>query len=566
VKPWGYKDVAPLVPSPQSRHIFITSCNLSLNHYPITMPKDASLIDEVLAHVDIVDVIAEYVPLKRSGANFAGCCPFHHEKTPSFIVSPQKQIFKCFGCGQGGNVFSFIQEIEKIDFRDAVKFLAEREHIDISHYQTTTAYQQHNKDEKEKLKRMHKLAQDFFVENLKKSPEAMNYLKEKRKLTDETIATFGVGYAPDKSYELLQYLRSQGFTDEDLLQGSLAKKSANSPEIYAFFRHRIMFPIYDLMKNIVGFTARVLNPEELPKYLNSSEHKAFNKSKILYGLSHAKDYLPTFQKLIVVEGQMDVIGLTRLGFPIGVATSGTSLTEEHIKTIKRYTENLYFLFDNDKAGQQATFRALKLCYHQNVFPKLITLPPFVKDVDDVANLENGKETFEQCLETAEDGFLAMFSRRRDASDMNSPVDKQKLINAMFEIILSVGNLAIQEHYKLLLAEKLGFAPEIIAFQLKRYKEGEGRLFVRLQSRYNKASEETETSYQLSRELLFVSLFYKDFLSTLFAFPELTTFATQIAIALPDSLLAKTFNGDLTDPETSDLNEQQLRREKELGEL
>ncbi|MDR3168256.1 MAG: DNA primase [Candidatus Peribacteria bacterium] len=529
------------------------------------MPKDTSLIDEVLAHVDIVDVIANYVPLKRSGANFAGCCPFHHEKTPSFIVSPQKQIFKCFGCGQGGNIFTFIQEIEKIDFRDAVKFLAEREHIDISRYETTTAYQQHNKDEKEKLKRMHKLAQDFFVENLKKSPKAMSYLKEKRKLTDEIISAFGVGYAPDKSYELLQYLRSQGFTDADLLQGSLAKQSANSPETYAFFRHRIMFPIYDLMKNIVGFTARVLNPEESPKYLNSSEHKAFNKSKVLYGLSHAKDYITTFQKLIVVEGQMDVIGLTRLGFPIGVATSGTVLTDEHIKTIKRYTENLYFLFDNDKAGQQATFRALKLCYRQNLFPKLITLPSSVKDVDDVANLKEGKQLFGQYLEKSEDGFLAMFSRLRDASDMNSPVDKQKLINAMFELILSVENLAIQEHYKLLLAEKLSFAPEIITLQLEKYKMGEGRLFLRQQER-QAIQEGAKTSYQLSREALFVSLFYKDFLSSLFAFPELTTFATQIAVALPDSLLAKTFAGDLTDPETSDLNEQQLRREKELGEL
>jgi DNA primase len=144
-------------------------------------------------------------------------------------------------------------------------------------------------------------------------------------------------------------LRNKGFSDDDLLQASLAKRSANSPEIYAFFRNRITFPIYDLMKNVVGFTARVMNPEDQPKYLNSSEHKAFEKSKILYGLSHAKAHINTFQKLIIVEGQMDVIGLSRIGFPIGVATSGTALTEDHIKLLKRYTENLYLLFDNDKA-------------------------------------------------------------------------------------------------------------------------------------------------------------------------------------------------------------------------
>jgi DNA primase len=148
---------------------------------------------------------------------------------------------------------------------------------------------------------------------------------------------------------LLQYLRNQHFTDEDLLQASLAKKNANSPDIYAFFKHRITFPIYDIMKNVIGFTARILNPEDQPKYLNSSEHKAFEKSKILYGLSHAKSHINEFQKLIVVEGQMDVIALARLGFPIGVATSGTSITEDHVKILKRYTENIYFLFDNDKA-------------------------------------------------------------------------------------------------------------------------------------------------------------------------------------------------------------------------
>jgi DNA primase len=249
-------------------------------------------------------------------------------------------------------------------------------------------------------------------------------------------------------------LRNQGFSDEELLQASLARKSANGPDIYSFFKHRITFPIYDIMKNVIGFTARILDPEDQPKYLNSSEHKAFEKSKVLYGLSHAKSFINEFQKLIVVEGQMDVIALTRLAIPIGVATSGTSVTEEHIKILKRYTEHLYFLFDNDKAGQQATFRAMRLCYHQDIFPKIITLPAGMKDVDDVANLENGKQLFEHCLHEAQDGFLVLFERIRANSDMTSPIDKQKLVNAMFELIISVSNVTIQEHYKVLLAEKL----------------------------------------------------------------------------------------------------------------
>lgn len=257
----------------------------------------------------------------------------------------------------------------------------------------------------------------------------------------------------------MQYLRSQGFRDEELLQGSLAKKSANAAEIFAFFKKRITFPIYDLMRNVVGFTARALDADQQPKYLNSSEHKAFNKSKLLYGLSFAKPHLSNHQKLIVVEGQMDVVALASLGFPIGVATSGTALTEDHITLLKRHTDQLFFLFDNDIAGQQATFRALKLCYQQDLFPKIIALPlelmgQTIKDVDDLAHLPQGKEAFQQALDEAQDGFVVTFERLKQTSDRDSPVDKQKMINALFELILSVQNLAIQEHYKSLLAEKL----------------------------------------------------------------------------------------------------------------
>ncbi|MDR2416385.1 MAG: toprim domain-containing protein, partial [Candidatus Peribacteria bacterium] len=337
-------------------------------------------------------------------------------------------------------------------------------------------------------------------------------------------------------------------------------------------------------KNVIGFTARILNPDDQPKYLNSSEHKAFEKSKILYGLSHAKPHINQFQKLIVVEGQMDVIGLHRLGFPIGIATSGTALTSDHIKIIKRFTEHLYFLFDNDQAGQQATFRAMKLCYHQNLFPKIITLPEQVKDVDDVANLEQGKQLFETCLEQAQDGFLMLFERLRNASDMTSPIDKQKLINAMFELIIAVNNLTIQEHYKIFLAEKLGFAPEIINIQFQSYKAGEGKLFLRQQERQEAVT--TSPPYQPSREALFASLFYQEFLEKAWKTQQeqnseagnsplakdeeflqaLMQFAMQVAVAVPESEIAKVFKGTLTEQEKEEMYTLQLRREKEFGEV
>ncbi len=532
------------------------------------MANNTSIVDELLSRIDIVDVVGRYVPLKRAGVNFSGCCPFHNEKTPSFIVSPQKQIFKCFGCGKGGNIFGFIQEYEKVDFWDAVKTLAQQNNIDMSQYQQSSTYQQYAQDEKEKMKRIHKLAQEFFVEHLKKNTPALQYLKEERKLSDQIIAEFGVGYAPDKHYELLQLLRSKGFSDEDLLQASLAKRSANGPDVYSFFRNRITFPIYDLMKNVVGFTARALSPDDQPKYINSAEHKGFEKSKILYGLSHAKNHLNSFWKLIVVEGQMDVIALTRLGFPIGVATSGTALTEQHVKLLKRYTEHVYFLFDNDSAGQQASFKALKMCYYQDVFPKIISLGAESKDADDLANNEHGKQLFETALEAAKDGFLVLFERLRANFDMSSPVDKQKLINAMFELIISVANVTIQEHYKLLLAEKLWFAPEIINVQFQKYKSGDGRIFIKQLEKIE--TEGKAEPYQLNRKWLFACLLYQGFLGKLLGEGEfteaLTAFSMQIAIAIPESHLAKIFKWTLSETEIEEINELQLRREKELGEI
>ena len=525
-----------------------------------------SLIDEVLGRVDIVDVISKYVPLKRAWSNFSACCPFHGEKTPSFIVSPTKQIFKCFWCGKWWNVFSFVQEIERIDFWDAVKLLAEQEHIDVSQYQTTSTYMQKSQDDKEKLKRMQKLAQEFFVSSLKNSPEALNYLHEKRHLEDKFIEDFWIGYANDKHYELLQMLRSKWFSDNDLLEASLAKRNANG-EIYAFFRNRITFPIYDLMKNIVGFSARVINPEDTPKYLNSAENKAFEKSKILYGLSHAKQYLNEQQKIIVVEWQMDVIGLARLWFPVWVATSWTALTEQHIKILKRHTENIYLLFDNDQAWRQATFRALKLCYAQDLFPKIISLPDWFKDADELANNGEWSKLFQECINKAPDWFLEMFDRLRGSFDMNSPVDKTKLINVMFELILSVNNVLIQESYKKVFAEKLWFPFETVDLQFKKYVQWAWKIYVQQQRRQEKETK----PYQPDREQLFNALFYSWFLDSQLEqqsefVQNLTEFAKIVSSIDKEWMLSHVLNGNCTEEEKTLMDEQQLRREKEIWDM
>ena len=524
------------------------------------------LIDEILQNTDIVDVIGRYLPLKRAGSNFSGCCPFHNEKTPSLMVSPTKQIFKCFGCGKGGNVLTFIQEIERIDFRDAVKELAKQQHIDLKKYDTSLKKMTAESDEKGKLKRIHSLAQNFFKEQLKNSSEAMSYLQKDRKLTPELIQLFWLGYAPDKHYELIQLLRSKGFSDADIVDASLAKKNLNG-EIYAFFRNRITFPIFDTMSNVIGFSARVLNPEDKPKYLNSAEHKAFEKSKILYGLNFAKTGIREHEKLIIVEGQMDVLGLARLGLPIGIATSGTALSEHHVKILKRYTENIYLMFDNDGAGQQATQRALKLFYQENLFPRIIKLPEENKDIDDLANTPEGKSVFETCLSEAKDGFLAIYDHLRLHSDMSSPVDKQKLINTLFDLILSVNSLTIQEHYKGVLAEKLGFAFEILDAQFKRYKNTDWRFQVIQQTH---KQEQQQEKYQLERELLFVALFYQNqimnYLESYEATEKLLTFVQLLAEADKESLLSKALHNQLEEAQIQKISELTLWRDQQLETL
>ena len=522
------------------------------------------LIDDVLSSADIVDIINRYVPLKRAGSNFSWCCPFHNEKTPSFMVSPTKQIFKCFGCWKGGNVLTFIQEIERIDFWDAVKELAKIENINLEKYDTTVKKIAADSDEKWKIKRIHSLTQQFFKSQLQNSSEAQSYLKEKRKLTDQLIEQFGIWYAPDKNYELIQLLRSKGFTDNDLLEASLAKKGATW-EIFAFFRNRITFPIFDIMGNVVGFSARVLKSEDSPKYLNSAEHKAFEKSKILYGLNFAKNGIKEHQKIIIVEWQMDVLGLAKLGIPIGVATSWTSLTDEHVKILKRYTENIYLMFDNDNAGQQATQRALKLFYQQNIFPKIISIPQPRKDIDEISNEENGKTIFEECLWKAKDGFIVLYEHLRATLDMTSPIDKQKLINNLFDVILSVDSLAIQEHYKWVLSEKLGFAYTILDAQFKRYKSTDWRLQVMQNAR--KHEQEHIEKFQLEREWLFATIFYQDLIKKyLWDYEKIAPFIQFVQLLTKtdtESIYAKTINNTLDEKEKEKIEELTLRRDQQL---
>jgi len=520
----------------------------------------SKLVEDILSNIDIVDVVNKYVPLKRAGTNFTACCPFHNEKTPSFMVSPTKQIFKCFGCGKGGNIITFMQEIERIDFRDAAKELAKQANIDLAKYQIDPKKHDDRQDEKEKIKRIHKLTQKYFVEQLEKNPSAKKYLIEQRKLDEQTIKEFWIGYAPDSHYSLIQELKSKWFNDKDLIDASLAKKSQTWGDIYSFFKHRITFPIYDTMNNIVGFSARIVDPNDKPKYLNSAEHKAFQKSQLLYWLNRAKNQIKEYDSLFIVEGQMDVIGLARIGYHLWVATSGTALTIEHLKLIKRYTENVFLLFDSDNAGQEANLRALTLAYQHNIFPKIITLPEGFKDVDELANTADGKEKFDTQRKNSQDGFFVIFQNLKKKFDITSPIDKQKILNILFWLIMNIENNAMQDHYLQILWENLGIRENIMEAQYRQFAKNWWKFILQ------QIARKKEVKYEIDREMLIAALFYQEFIKQFIEQQEKWTqiieLVNTILTTLPNTKITQIIN----DPsQHENLVEFQLRWDKELAD-
>ena len=525
----------------------------------------AKISEEILDNIDIVDVISKYVALKRAWSNFSGLCPFHQEKTPSFMVSPQKQIFKCFGCGKWGNAITFIKEVERVDFWDCIKILAKDANIDLSKFEKNQEKYAELNQWKEKIKREHTLTQQFYSDALKESKEAKQYLYEKRKLDDETIKIFWVWYAPDSHYSLPQFLKSKWFKNEDMIEASLARKWQNQ-DIYSFFRHRITFPIYDTMGNIVAYSARILDPKDKPKYLNSSEHSAFEKSKILYWLNIAKKYIKEHNCLIVVEWQMDVIALYRLGFPVWVATCGTALSDEHIKLLKRYTENIYFLFDNDNAWQTATLRALKTAYQHSIYPKIIRLPEKYKDIDDVANEDDGKEQFKSLLSEAKDWFFNSYEQLKSQSDISSPIDKQKLFNTMFSLISWLENPSIQIHYLNLLADNIGQSYEVMSVQYKQFAKWEWRFFLQQKQKVKQRS----SLYQPDRETIVLWLFYQKYLWNNFEdideIQNIQLLANGIAKNMWQTSLNNVIENKIDEERKMEIKEAQLWREKEFQGL
>lgn len=345
-------------------------------------------IEEIRSSNDIVDVIAQHVRLKKRGKNFVGLCPFHQEKTPSFTVSSEKQVYHCFGCGKGGNVFTFVMDFEKVSFAEAVRSLAEKTGITI----TYTDVDQQQQSEIENLYNVCRFAGLHFYNNLTKSDEgkpALEYFHG-RGFSDETIRTFGLGYSLDSWDGLVTRAKEEGFNRDDLLKAGLIRTREDGTD-YDYFRGRAMFPIFSTSGRVLGFGARKLREDDpLGKYINSPETPIYNKSRILFGLFHSKDAVRSEENAMMVEGYADLISLYQAGIRNVVASSGTALTEEQVQLISRYCKKLTLVYDADSAGSNATLRGMDIALAQDLDVTIVELPEG-EDPDSFVRKNGGKE-------------------------------------------------------------------------------------------------------------------------------------------------------------------------------
>ena len=434
----------------------------------------SQLTDEILSQIDIVDVVSSHVKLKRAGKNFLWLCPFHHEKTPSFTVAPDKQIFKCFWCGQGGNVITFVQEIERIDFWEACKILCKQAHIDITQYYKSADQYQAKTTEKEQSKLINASALSFFQTQLGHSQVALSYLHDNRSLSDADILNRSIGYAPAHYDQLITYLHQQWYNDQEIIASGLAKQGVNGG-LYSMFRHRIMFAIYDHIGNIVGFAGRALDPDDSPKYLNIAETSLYNKSNILYGLHRAKQHITALKHLVIVEWYMDVIGLSKFGLPIGVATCGTSMTTSHIKLLKRYQATIVCAFDNDQAWFQAMVRSLGMFYSYDIYPQVLILPDGIKDIDEWQKKEADSDqvmTIDRFLTYTKEGFGAFVHTLIHNHDIHNPIQRKLIIGQIFDLLKHVADYSVVMLYITQIADTLQIDQTLLFNQYKTHLKGQ----------------------------------------------------------------------------------------------
>ena len=395
------------------------------------------LIDSIRSQADIVDVVSDYVTLRKAGKNYKGLCPFHDEKTPSFSVNPERQIYHCFGCGKGGNVFSFLMEHENVTFVEAVRHIARRLNITIP----DTYREREAGSEAESLAQATRFAARFFHERLLNAgrDSIVRRYTERRGLTEKTVKSFGLGYAPDSWNDLLNAARKQGIDAALLVKAGLAK--TGEQRTYDAFRKRLIFPIQAPSGRVVGFGGRALSDEDQPKYLNSSESPIYRKSQVLYGLYQARDALRQRGRVLVVEGYMDLLGLYEQGVLGAVALCGTALTREQARLLARYGQQAFLVYDSDQAGVRATWRAIEPLVESGLWTRIVRLP---EDYDpDSYVREHGPDGFMKLVDSADS--IADFMGHH--ANLQGSGDREEVFRTLTGLIRKTVNLVHRETYR-----------------------------------------------------------------------------------------------------------------------
>lgn len=419
------------------------------------MRGDAQRVKE---RVDIAELIGGYIKLEKAGANFKARCPFHTEKTASFHISPERQTYYCFGCGKKGDAFTFVEEMEGTDFVGALKFLADKTGIELEYAP------KEKREDKDRLLEALEEATKFFEEELKKSKEARDYIAS-RGISDETIQHFRLGYAPNEWRLLREHLLAKGFSDVELTNSGLIKRNAEKvSEPYDVFRGRIIFPLSDPSGRVIAFSGRSVDPDAIPKYLNSPDTLLFQKSEVLYGLDKAKEQVRKKNYAILVEGQMDLVLSHQAGVDNTVASSGTAFTEHHLGRLKRLSPRIILAFDGDVAGEKAAFKSTELALKLGMEVKIARLPEG-KDPADL--VRESPDTWKDVLRSSRMAVEFFLERA-----IENETDKRKLGKEIEKKILPLVSLvdsAIERsHFISLIAKRTGIREEVLWEDLKKF--------------------------------------------------------------------------------------------------
>lgn len=421
-------------------------------------------VDKIKNKIDVADLIGGYIPIKRAGRNFKAVCPFHNEKSPSFVISPERQMWHCFGCNKGGDILTFIEEYERMDFSESLKLLADKANIKL----TKTAFLTHQDEKKARIYEINHLTSLFYhylLTEHKSGKNALSYVTEKRGLTPALIKTYLLGFSPHQSSALTSYLiNKKGYTKEELIEAGVA--TLRNGRVYDFFQNRIMFPIQDSRGNIVAFSGRGLTDGAIPKYINTKETPVYVKGDTVFGLFQARDSIKKEGKVLLMEGEFDVISSFKEGITNTVAIKGTALTENQIRLLKRYAQKIVFCFDTDKAGTEAQRRSIALITHEGINASVV-IPPEGKDPDELLN-EN-PVLFKKALKNEVNIYDFILNSAVQNEDPESVEGKKHILSRTLSFIADIDNEIVKEHYLKKLADLLNSSYESVVKEVGKTK-------------------------------------------------------------------------------------------------